>query len=187
MLIALLHFGQWGRTKNNKHKTHKHFSYSPCGTIVPKTSRPREKRDKMAILLWSSPEQGRFVPGTGPGLSQGRVPFVPGTVSCLSRTLSRPKCLCLLAFSCLSQMSLHLARLRGGFGSVVKEKNAMTPHVQISLYLLSFLSHAAVPSFLSQDSETADVLKASKPRNDQNRSKSIASKWTRRVWVTNCC
>ena len=41
---------------------------------------PRDKRDKMAILLWNSTEKGRFVPGTGPNLSPGGVPFVPGTV-----------------------------------------------------------------------------------------------------------
>ena len=43
-------------------------------------TRPRDKRDKMAILLWNSTGNGRFVSGTGPGLSQGRVPFVPDTV-----------------------------------------------------------------------------------------------------------
>ena len=43
-------------------------------------ARPRDKRDKMAILLWKSTENGCFVPGTGPGLSQGRIPLVPGTV-----------------------------------------------------------------------------------------------------------
>ena len=43
-------------------------------------TRPRNKRDKIAILLWNSTEKGRFVPGTGPILSRGAVPFVPGTV-----------------------------------------------------------------------------------------------------------
>ena len=43
-------------------------------------TRPRDKRDKMAILLWNSTEKGRFVPGTGPILSRGGVPFVPWTV-----------------------------------------------------------------------------------------------------------
>ena len=51
-------------------------------------TRPRDKRDKMAILLWNSTEKGRFVPGTGPilsrgglsHLSQGRFLFVPDTV-----------------------------------------------------------------------------------------------------------
>ena len=42
---------------------------------------PRDKRDKMAILLWNSTEKGRFVPETGPNLSRGGVPFVPGTPS----------------------------------------------------------------------------------------------------------
>ena len=43
-------------------------------------TRPRDKQDKMAILLWNLPWKGRFVPGTGPILSRGGVPFVPGTV-----------------------------------------------------------------------------------------------------------
>ena len=43
-------------------------------------TRPRDKRDKMPILLWNSTENGRFVLGTGPSLSQGQVLFVPGTV-----------------------------------------------------------------------------------------------------------
>ena len=43
-------------------------------------TRPRDKRDKMAILLWNSTEKGRCVPRTGPILSRGGVPFVPGTV-----------------------------------------------------------------------------------------------------------
>ena len=73
----------WGPKKANKQKTHKHFSDGPCGTIVPGTNptRPRDRWDKMAMLLWNSTENGRFVPGTGPNLSQGGVPFVPGTVS----------------------------------------------------------------------------------------------------------
>ena len=41
---------------------------------------PRDKRDKMAFLLWNSTDKGRFVPGTGHNLSRGGVPFVPGTV-----------------------------------------------------------------------------------------------------------
>ena len=43
-------------------------------------ARPRDKRDKIAILLWNSTEKGRFVPGTGPNLFRGGVPCVPGTV-----------------------------------------------------------------------------------------------------------
>ena len=63
-------------------------------------TRPRDKRDKMAILLWNSTENSRFVPGIGPTLFQGRVPVCPRDGSCLSRTPSRQKCLCLLVFSC---------------------------------------------------------------------------------------
>ena len=42
--------------------------------------RPSGKRDRTAILLWNSTENGWSVPGTGPGLSQVRVLFVPGKV-----------------------------------------------------------------------------------------------------------
>ena len=61
-------------------------------------TRPRDKRDKMAILLWISTENGRFVPGTGPGLSQGRVPFVPGTVPVCPEHRPAQRGLCLLFF-----------------------------------------------------------------------------------------
>ena len=43
-------------------------------------TRPRDKRDKMATLLWNLTGNGRFVPRTGPSLCLGRVPFVPGKV-----------------------------------------------------------------------------------------------------------
>ena len=43
-------------------------------------TRPKDKRDEMTILLWNSAGNGRFAPGTGPGLSKGRFPFVPDTV-----------------------------------------------------------------------------------------------------------
>ena len=51
-----------GARKANQHKAHKHFSDSPCET---NPTRPREKRDGMAILLWNSTGNGGFVPGTG--------------------------------------------------------------------------------------------------------------------------
>ena len=61
---------------------------------------------------------GRFVPGTGPGLSQGQVPFVLGTSpvcpregSQLSQTPSRPKCLWLLA-----GVDKRVVFQMGGFG-----------------------------------------------------------------------
>ena len=72
-----------GAKTTNKQKTrNKHSSDGPCGTIVQgrTPARPRDKRDKMAILLWNQTEKA--------GLSQERVPicpregspFVPGTV-----------------------------------------------------------------------------------------------------------
>ena len=90
--------------KNDKQKTHKHFSGDPCGTIVPGTNPtcPRDKREKMGIYCGINPKKA--------SLSQGRVPICPGEGSrlshgsYLSRTPSRPKCLCLWVF---------LARLRG--------------------------------------------------------------------------
>ena len=103
-----------GGFQGSRIKNATQLSQGPCGTIVPATNlHPSQGQTGQTILLWNSTENSRFVPGTGPGLSQGRVPvcprdgsrFVPGTGpvcprdgSCLSRTLSRPKCLCLLAF-----------------------------------------------------------------------------------------
>ena len=53
-------------------------------------TRPRDKRDKMSILLWNSTENGRFVPAMGPNMSQGWVAFVPGTVRYPVRPEHRP-------------------------------------------------------------------------------------------------
>ena len=71
-----------GAKKTNKQKTHKHFLTALGGQSSQgrTPTRPRDKRDKMAILLWNSTEKGQFVPVTGPILSRGGVPFVPGTV-----------------------------------------------------------------------------------------------------------
>ena len=73
----------------------------PCGTIVPRTNphQSQGQMGQMVILLWNSTENGSwFVPGTGPG------PVCPRDGSCLSRTPSRPKCLCLLVLSCPNQL-----------------------------------------------------------------------------------
>ena len=84
--------------KNNKHKTHKHFSDGPCRTIVPGTNRNpsqgQSKRNKMA----NSTEDGRFVPGTGPNLSQGWVPICPRDSFCLSRDTVPPKMFMFIVF-----------------------------------------------------------------------------------------
>ena len=61
---------------------------------------PRDKRDKMAILLWNSTEKGRFVPENGSHFVPGRGPVCPRDGSCLSQRPSRRKWLCLLVFSC---------------------------------------------------------------------------------------
>ena len=71
--------------KKKKTINRKHISIFPTALVGQSSqgripTRPRDKRDKMAVLLWNSTEKGRFVPGTGPNLSQGGVPFVPGTV-----------------------------------------------------------------------------------------------------------
>ena len=71
----------WGRkTINTKHINIFLTALAGESSQRQTGTRPREKRDKMTILLWNSAENGQFVPGTGPGLSEGRVLFVPGTV-----------------------------------------------------------------------------------------------------------
>ena len=94
----------WGGKKNNKHKTHKHSSHGPCGTItppIPGTNGTKWRFDHG--VPWPVCPRGGFVPGTGPVCSRdGSHLSRPGTVhvcpdqgrdsSCLSRTPSRPKC-----------------------------------------------------------------------------------------------
>ena len=80
-----------GEKKNNKQKTHKHFSGGPWGTIVPGTN-PHPSQGQMGqngdftVELNrkrpACPRDGsQFVPGTGPKLSRGgRFLFAPDTV-----------------------------------------------------------------------------------------------------------
>ena len=62
---------------------------------------------------------------TGPNLSQGGVPFVPGTVP-VSRTPSRPKCLCLLG---------HTPSTTGAFRKKFRKNSGMTPETLSELFL----------------------------------------------------
>ena len=85
------------QNRGRKQKTHKHFSDCPCGTIVQGRTftPPRDKRDKRRFccgIIKVNRKKSSF--------SQGwvRGPVCPRDGSCLSRTLSRPKCLCLLVF-----------------------------------------------------------------------------------------
>ena len=67
-----------GAKKNNKQKTHKHFSDAPCGTIVPATNPPPVPRTK-----GQTGQNGDFTVELNrerPILSRGGAPFVPGTV-----------------------------------------------------------------------------------------------------------
>ena len=83
------HLG-WGQKKNNKQKTHKHFSDGPCGTIVPGTNpHPSQgqtgQNSDLTVELNRErvvcPRDGsHFVPGMGSHLSQRRFLFVPETV-----------------------------------------------------------------------------------------------------------
>ena len=69
-----------GSKKNNKHKTHKHFSDGPRGTTVPGT-----RGTKWRFYCGIKQRKASFVPGTSPILSRGGVPFVPGTAPVCSR------------------------------------------------------------------------------------------------------
>ena len=95
-----LFFSFVGSKKNNKQKTHKHFSDGPCGTIVPGTNphpsqgQTGQNSDFTVELNRERPvcprDRSHFVPGRGP--------ICPRDGSCLSRRPSRRKCLCLLVF-----------------------------------------------------------------------------------------
>ena len=72
-----------GEKKTNKQKTHKHFSDDSCGTIVPGTN-PHPSQGQTGqnsdFTVQFNRKRHWFVPGTGPNLSLGGVPFVPGIV-----------------------------------------------------------------------------------------------------------
>ena len=74
-----LEAGYWEQ-KNNKQKTHKHFSGGPCGTIVPGTNpHPSPGTNGTKWRFYCGIKQRKA------GLSQGRVPFCPGEGSHLSQ------------------------------------------------------------------------------------------------------
>ena len=96
---------------------------------VPGTSR---KRDKMASLLLNQTENSRFVPRTGPGLSQERVLFVPDTIP--------PKCLCLLVFLARFTDFIFIHRLflqKGGFFAAFTHSLAHSPHSSKYMHLIT--------------------------------------------------
>ena len=98
-------FLNFGAKKANKQKTHKHFSDGPCGTIVPGTN-PHPSQGQTAFTVELNRKRP-VCPRDGSQFVPGRGPVCPRDGSCLSRTPSRPKCLCLLVFA--------LARLMGCF------------------------------------------------------------------------
>ena len=86
--------------KNNKQKTRKHFSDGPCGTIAPGTN-PRLSQGQTGQNGDFTVELNRerpVCPRDGSHFVPGRGPICPRDGSCLSRTPSRRKCLCLLVF-----------------------------------------------------------------------------------------
>ena len=68
--------------KTDKLKTHKHFSDGPCGTIVPGTNpHPSQgQTGQNSDFIVELNRERPVCPRTGPILSRGGVPFVPGTV-----------------------------------------------------------------------------------------------------------
>ena len=89
-----------GSKKTNKQKTHKHFSYGPCGTIVPRTN-PHPSQGQTGQNGDFTVEFNRerpVCPRDGSHFVPGRGPVCPRDGACLSRTPSRRKCLCLLVF-----------------------------------------------------------------------------------------
>ena len=91
-----------GEKRTNKQKTHKHFSGGPCGTIVPGTiPHPSQgQTGQNGDLTVELNRKGRFVPGTGPSLSRGGVPFVPGMVPICHRHRPAQNVYVYLFFSC---------------------------------------------------------------------------------------
>ena len=88
------------KKKTNKQKTHKHFSDGPCGTIVPGTN-PHLSQGQTGQNGDFTVELNRerpVCPRDGSHFVPGRGPICPKDGSCLSRTPSRRKCLCLLVF-----------------------------------------------------------------------------------------
>ena len=88
----------WERKKTNKRKTHKHFSDGPCGTLVPGTNpHPSQRQTGQNGDFTVELNRERPVcPRDGSHFVPGRGPVCPKDGSCLSRTPSRRKCLCLL-------------------------------------------------------------------------------------------
>ena len=99
-----------GSKETNKQKTHKHFSDGPCGTIVPGTN-PHPSQGQTGQNGDFTVELNRerpVCPRDGSHFVPGRGPICPKDGSCLSRTLSCRKCLCLLVFfSCPMQWTLQ--------------------------------------------------------------------------------
>ena len=93
--------------KNNKQKTHKHFSDGPCGTIVPGTNpHPSQGQTGQNSDFTVELNRERLVcPRDGSHFVPGRGPICPGDSSCFSRRPSRRKCLCLINF--ISTLFLH--------------------------------------------------------------------------------
>ena len=90
----------WEQKKNNKQKTHKHFSDGPCGTIVPGTN-PHPSQGQTGQNGDFTVELNRerpVCPRDGSHFVPRRGPICPRDGSCLSRTPSLRKCLCLLVF-----------------------------------------------------------------------------------------
>ena len=105
------------KTVNTKHRNM--FLTSLAGQLSQGQTgtRPKDKQDKMATLLWNSTENGRFVPGTGPSLSQERVPVCPRKGSRLSQgrflfvpDTVQPKMFMFIGFSCaINHCPIHTA------------------------------------------------------------------------------
>ena len=84
----------------NKQKTHKHFSDGHCGTIVPGTN-PHPSQGQTGQNGDFTVELNRerpVCPRDGSHFVPRRGPICPRDGSCLSRTPSLRKCLCLLVF-----------------------------------------------------------------------------------------
>ena len=98
----------WEQKKTNKQKTHKHFCDGPLGDNRPQgrtRTRPQGQTGQNGDFTVELNRERPVCPRDGSHFVPGRGPICPRDSSCLSRTPSRPKCLCLLAFSCPKNFS----------------------------------------------------------------------------------
>ena len=109
----------WGRKKPINRKHINIFLTALVGQSSQRQipTRPRDKWDKMEIFTVELNRKRPVCPRDASQFVPGRGPVCPRDGSCLSRTLSRPKCLCFF-FSCPRLVEDILRGLQGHWGEI---------------------------------------------------------------------